>query len=105
MELAAVEGGPGAMKTEKEIREETRRVRERAKGLSGFWVAELSSAAQALEWALGKQAHPPSEDIGGADSAQGRIAASMVKAAEKAGAPPGPEARPRKTPGATRRRP
>jgi hypothetical protein len=71
------------MKTEKEIREEARRVREKAKGLSGFWVAELASAAYSLEWALGKQARPPSEDIGGADSAQGRIAASLVKAAEK----------------------
>jgi hypothetical protein len=71
------------VKTEKEIREESRRIREKAKGLSGFWVAELASAACALEWALGKHARPPSEDIGGAESAQGRIAASLVKAAEK----------------------
>jgi len=85
------------MKTEKEIREEARRVREKAKGLSGFWVAELASAAYSLEWALGKQARPPSEDIGGSDSAQGRIAASLVKAAEKeAAAAPKPSARARK---------
>jgi hypothetical protein len=71
------------MKTEKEIREETRRVREKAKGLSGFWVGELASAAYSLEWALGKHARPPSEDIGGPESAQGRIAASLLKAAEK----------------------
>ncbi len=81
------------MKTEKEIREESRRVRERAKNLSGFWVAELASAAYTLEWALGKHARPPSEDIGGTDSAQGRIAASLVKAAEKEAAAPRASAR------------
>ncbi len=71
------------MKTEKEIREETRRIRVKARSLSGFWVAELASAAYSLEWALGKHDRTPSEDIGGAESAQGRIAASLVKAAEK----------------------
>jgi hypothetical protein len=71
------------MKDEKEIRMEARRARERAKILSGFWIAELASAAYALEWALGKHPRPPSEDIGASDSAQGRIAASLVKAAEK----------------------
>jgi hypothetical protein len=70
------------MKTEKEIREESRRIRERARSLSGFWVAELASAAQALEWALGKHPRAPSEDIGSKDSAQGRIAASLLKAAQ-----------------------
>ena len=74
------------MKTEKEIREESRRIRERGRSLSGFWIAELAAAAHALEWALGKQAQPPSEDIGSSDSAQGRIAASLLKAAEKAAA-------------------
>lgn len=82
------------MKSEKELRQESRRIREKAKGLSGFWVGELASAAYALEWALGKHPRAPSQDIGGADSAQGRIAASLVKAAEKeaparAGKPPG----------------
>ena len=71
------------MRDEKEIRAEARRARERAKFLSGFWIAELASAAYALEWALGKHDRPPSEDIGSGDSAQGRIAASLVKAAEK----------------------
>jgi hypothetical protein len=71
------------MRTEKEIREEIRRVRERAKLLSGFWIAELASAAYSLEWALAKHDRPPSEDIGASDSAQGRIAGSLVKAAEK----------------------
>ena len=91
------------MKTEKEIREETRRVREKARSLSGFWVAELAAAAYALEWALGKQARPPSEDIGGAGSAQGRIAASLVKAAEKTAAAAAKAARPGKKRGALRR--
>jgi len=91
------------MKTEKEVREESRRVREKAKSLSGFWVAELASAAYALEWALGKHARPPSEDIGGADSAQGRIAASLVKAAEKEAAAPKAAARARKSRGGLRR--
>ena len=71
------------MRTEKEIREEIRRVRERAKLLSGFWIAELAAAAYSLEWALAKHERPPSVDIGASDSAQGRIAASLVKAAEK----------------------
>jgi hypothetical protein len=71
------------MRDEKEIRGEVRRARERAKILSGFWIAELASAAYALEWALGKHGRPPSDDIGASDSAQGRIAASLVKAAEK----------------------
>jgi hypothetical protein len=91
------------MKTEKEIREESRRVRGKAKSLSGFWVAELASAAYSLEWALGKHARPPSEDIGGTDSAQGRIATSLVKAAEKDAAAPKATARARKPRGGLRR--
>lgn len=91
------------MKTEKEIREEDRRIRERAKSLSGFWVAELASAAYALEWALGKHPRSPSEDIGDADSAQGRIAASLVKAAEKAAAAPKTAGRGRKPRGGLQR--
>jgi hypothetical protein len=70
------------MKTEKEIREESRRIRERARSLSGFWIAELAAAAHALEWALGKHPRPPSEDVGSSGSAQGRIAASLLKAAQ-----------------------
>ena len=70
------------MRTEKEIRDEIRRVRERAKLLSGFWIAELATAAYSLEWALAKHDRPPSEDIGASDSAQGRIAGSLVKAAQ-----------------------
>lgn len=71
------------MKTEKEIREESRRIRERARGLSGFWIPELAAAAYALEWTLGKRQDPPSKDIGSAGSVHGRLAESLVKAAEK----------------------
>jgi hypothetical protein len=86
------------MKTEKEIREEARRIRERAKNLSGFWIAELAAAAAALDWALGKSPRAPSEDIGSRDSAEGKIAAALLKAAEKAAAAskkPGPKAAPK----------
>jgi hypothetical protein len=82
-------------KTEKEIREEARRIRERAKSLSGFWISELAAAAAALDWALGKSPRAPSEDIGSKDSAEGRLAASLLKAAEQAAAAskkPGPKA-------------
>ena len=91
------------MKSEKELREESRRIREKAKGLSGFWVGELASAAYALEWALGKHPRAPSEDIGGADSAQGRIAASIVKAAENVAAAPKGSGRAGKPRGGPRR--
>ena len=92
------------MRNEKEIREESRRIRERARSLSGFWVAELAASAYALEWALEKHPRPPSEDIGSTDSAQGRIAASLVKAAEKAAAAPKKPVRPRKSRDTARRR-
>jgi hypothetical protein len=83
------------MKTEKEVRDEARRIRERARSLSGFWIAELAAAAAALDWTLGKSPRAPSEDIGSRDSAEGKIAASLLKAAEKAAAAskkPGPKA-------------
>lgn len=92
------------MKTEKEIREESRLIRERAKSLSGFWTAELAAAAHALEWALGKHPHPPSEDIGSKESAQGRIAASLLKAAEQKAASPRKGGPPRASPRGSRRR-
>jgi hypothetical protein len=89
------------MRTEKEIREESRRIRERAKSLSGFWVAEFAAAAAALEWTLGKSPRPPSEDVGSKDSAGGKIAASLLKAAEKVAADSkktGPKAVPKPEP-------
>jgi len=101
---------------EREIRDEIRRIRERVKGLSGFWIGEASAAIYALEWTLGKRERPLSEDLGRAGGEQGRIAASLVKLAEKAprprpaarkparppaeGAPSAPPAgRPRRAPG------
>jgi len=80
------------LKTEKEVREEARRIRERAKGLSGFWIAELASAAAALDWALGKSPLAPSEDIGSRDSA----AAASKKPGPKAVGKPAAGARPAK---------
>lgn len=89
------------MRTEKEIREEARRIRERARSLSGFWIAELAAAAAALEWTLGKSPRSPSEDIGSKNSAGGKIAISLLKAAEKAAADTkkaGPKAVPKLAP-------
>jgi hypothetical protein len=72
---------------DREIRDEVRRIRERVKGLSGFWIGEASAAIYALEWSLGKREKPPSEDLGRAGGEQGRIAAGLVKLAEKAPRP------------------
>lgn len=91
------------MKTEKEIRDEVRRARERAAGLSGFWVPELAAAVYALEWALGKRPEPPSADIGRAGSAHGRLSETLLKAAEKNAAASAKSARPRKPRGGLRR--
>ncbi len=68
---------------EKKIREEARRLREKGKSLSGFWVSELAAAIYALEWVLGKRERAPSEDIGERDSGHGKLAESISKAAEK----------------------
>jgi hypothetical protein len=73
-----------ALRNEKEIREEIRKLREKAKGLSGFWVSELAAAIYALEWVLGKREKPPPQDIGEPDSGHGKLAESISKAAEKA---------------------
>jgi hypothetical protein len=91
------------MKTEKEIRDEVRRARERAAALSGFWVPELGAAVYALEWALGKRPEPPSADIGRAGSAHGRLSEALLKAAEKNAAASAKSARPRKPRGGLRR--
>lgn len=71
------------VRNEKEVREEARRLRERGKSLSGFWISELAAAAYALEWALGKKDKPPSEDVGSVGSGHGKIAETLTKAAEK----------------------
>jgi hypothetical protein len=95
--------GEETMKTEKEIRDEVRRARERAAGLSGFWVPELAAAVYALEWALGKRADPASQDIGRADSAHGRLSETLLKAGQKNAASSAKSARPRKPRGSLRR--
>jgi hypothetical protein len=73
-----------ALRNEKEVREEIRKLREKAKSLSGFWVSELAAAIYALEWVLGKREKPPPQDIGEPDSGHGKLAESISKAAEKA---------------------
>jgi hypothetical protein len=71
------------VRSEKDLREEARRLRERGKSLSGFWISELAAAAYALEWAIGKKDKPPSDDVGSVGSGHGKIAETMTKAAEK----------------------
>jgi hypothetical protein len=71
------------MKTQHEIKTETRRIRERARELSGFWTSELAAATYALEWVLEKRPAPPSSDIGSSASGLGKIAEALVKAAER----------------------
>ncbi len=90
------------MKTEKEVRDEVRRARERAAGLSGFWVPELAAAVYALEWALGKRPEPPSADVGRAGSAHGRLSETLLRAAEKNAAASARAARSRKPRGLRR---
>ncbi len=75
------------MKTEKELREEIRRIRERVKGMSGFWIGEASAAIYALEWALGKREPSASEDLGRPRGGREKIAAALIRLAETAPAP------------------
>ena len=71
------------MRTPQEINQEIRRIRERAKSLSGFWLSEFAAAIATLEWAVGKRDKPPSEDIGSAASGQGEIAKRLLEAVAK----------------------
>ncbi len=73
------------MKTEAELTTEIRRIRERARELSGFWISELAAATSALEWALEKRPVPPSADIGRPASVHGRLSESLTKTAEREG--------------------
>ena len=83
------------MKTPQEMNHEVRRIRERAKSLSGFWISEFAAAMSTLEWALGKRDKPPSEDIGSAASGQGEIAKRLLEAvAKEARVPAKPKAVP-----------
>jgi hypothetical protein len=83
------------MKTEKDLKTEARRIRERARELSGFWISELAAAAYALEWVTGRRPAPPSAAIGAAEGDFGKIAESLAKAASEAAqvAKPTPAAR------------
>ena len=68
------------MKTSKEITQEIRSLRERAKALSGFWISEFAAAISTLEWALGKRDKTPSEDIGSPAGEHGKIAGRLLEA-------------------------
>lgn len=80
------------MKTAPEMNQEIRRIRERAKSLSGFWISEFAASISTLEWALGKRDAPPSEDIGSAASGQGEVAQRLLDALAKAGKAAKPQA-------------
>ena len=83
------------MKSEKDLNQEIRRIRERAKSLSGFWLSEFAAGISTLEWVLGKRDKSPSEDIGQAASGQGEIAKRLLEAvAKEAKAPTKPKAVP-----------
>jgi hypothetical protein len=71
------------MKSEKELNQEIRRIRERVKALSGFWISEFAAGISTLEWVLGKRDKAPSEDIGSAASGQGEIAKRLLDAVAK----------------------
>lgn len=72
------------MKSEKEIRDQVRAVRERVRGFSGYWIGEAAAAIYALEWVTGKRDVPPAEDIGSPAGGHEKIAATLLKLAESA---------------------
>lgn len=71
------------MRTAQDLNGEIRRIRERARSLSGFWISEFAAAIDALEWALGKRDKPPSEDVGSPASEHGKIAERLLEAVSK----------------------
>jgi hypothetical protein len=71
------------VKSSRDIAQEIRRIRERAKSLSGFWISEFAASISALEWVIDKRDKPPSEDIGSAGSEQGEIAKRLLEAVSK----------------------
>jgi hypothetical protein len=81
------------MRTAQELTGEVRRIRERARSLSGFWISEFAAAIDALEWALGKREKPPSEDVGTPAGEHGKIAERLLEAVTKEAKKP---AKPRK---------
>lgn len=71
------------IKTAQDVNGEIRRIRERARSLSGFWISEFAAAIAALEWAVGKRDKPPSEDVGSPASEHGKIAERLLEAVSK----------------------
>jgi hypothetical protein len=79
------------MRTAQDVNGEVRRIRERARSLSGFWISEFAAAIDALEWALGKREKPPSEDVGSPASEHGKIAERLLEAVAKEAKTPSKE--------------
>jgi hypothetical protein len=71
------------MRTAQDVNGEIRRIREKARSLSGFWISEFAAAIDALEWTLGKRDKPPSEDVGSPASEHGKIAERLLGAVAK----------------------
>jgi hypothetical protein len=84
------------MRTAQELTGEVRRIRERARSLSGFWISEFAAAIDALEWALGKRDKPPSEDVGTPAGEHGKIAERLLEAVSKEAKKPSKPATPKK---------
>ena len=72
-----------SMRSAQELTGEVRRIRERARSLSGLWISEFAAAIDALEWALGKRDKPPSEDVGTPAGEHGKIAERLLEAVAK----------------------
>ena len=84
------------MRTAQELTGEVRRIRERARSLSGFWISEFAAAIEALEWALGKRDKPPSEDVGTSAGEHGKIAERLLEAVAKEAKKPAKQLKPTK---------
>jgi hypothetical protein len=85
-----------AIKTAQDVNGEIRRLRERARSLSGFWISEFAAAIDALEWAVGKRDKPPSEDVGSPASDHGKIAERLLEAVSKEAKKPSKPTKPKK---------
>jgi hypothetical protein len=81
------------MRTAQDVNGEIRRIRERARSLSGFWISEFAAAIDALEWAVGKRDKPPSEDVGTPAGEHGKIAERLLEAVAKEAKKPSKESR------------
>jgi hypothetical protein len=86
------------MRTAQELTGEVRRIRERARSLSGFWISEFAAAIDALEWALGKRDKPPSEDVGSPAGEHGKIAERLLEAVSKEAKKPSKPSKPAEVP-------